>query len=652
MLINPLARQRICWLFLFFIAALPCKADTLTLRPGAQAVQKVELTNYLTAWEDPSRSSDTSTVNNHRALFVPVHQLQQQTATSFYWLRMPISNETGATANLMLSFSSLTLVDVYLYHNNQCILHKQAGAFRERSAIVPYDGRLFSSLIFQPGQSYELLIKVYHSKGYMPVFNFTLQQKEPFLQQLHQRRLIDAFAQGAVCLFFVYALVSWAVSRFRPYLWLLCYIGGIGMYGICTGGYLIEWAFPHQPPMGWLFNLVFVHLGSLGIYMLMMDFWQMKLHNPILYNVGRMLVIELGVLSLAGVCINYFTGNFQLVNTINLWLSVFPLSFITASLWLCWRRLTTAQRYLAYGLLLFFGSAIYVLLSSALLKERSLLSAPYVSNFTTLAVFLLFATGLKEDLRQHEIDKHAVLEELNRLQQFQNAILEKKVENRTSELSISNRHLKEQQALLADRNTKIETLINELNHRVKNNLQLLYGLSSLQVPMVNDEAAREIMRGNMGKIKAMMLVNEKLFRFEEQSAVHVREFTTELADHLQRIYDSKGKIRILQDIGSGIQLQGKQALSFGLILAELLTNSFKYAFPEHRDPTIRITMQVADKDTVQFIYADNGRGMDHLEQEKQVTMGISLVHDLARQMNGKINVTNGLGLTYQFLIPV
>jgi two-component sensor histidine kinase len=652
MLTTPSARQLICWLFFLFIAALPCKADTLTLRPGAQAAQKIKLNDYLSVWEDPSRSSDTAIVNKHQALFVPADQLQQQEATSYYWLRMPIKNGTDTTANLILSFSSLTLVDVYLYQKDQCILHKQAGAFRARKYIVPYDGRLFTSLIFQPGQSYELLIRVHHTKGYSPVFNFTLQQKEPFIQHLHQLKLIDAWSQGAVCLFFVYALVSWAVSRYRPYLWLLCYIGGIGLYGISTGGYLIEWVFPHHPPTGWLFNLVFVHLGSLGIYMLMMDFWQMKLYNPILYNVGRMLVIELGVVSLAGVCINYLTGNFVLVNTINLWLSVFPFSFITASLWLCWRRLTPAQRYLAYGLLLFFASAIYVVFSSALLKERSLLIAPYVSNFTTLAVFLLFATGLKEDLRQHEIDKHAALEELNRLQQFQNAILERKVEDRTSELSISNRHLKEQQALLADRNTKIETLINELNHRVKNNLQLLYGLSSLQVPMVNDEAAREIMRGNMGKIKAMMLVNEKLFRFEEQSSVHVREFTTELADHLQRIYDGKGKIRILQDIGSGIQLQGKQALSFGLILAELLTNSFKYAFPDHHDPAIRITMQVADKHTMQFTYADNGRGIDHLEHEKHVTMGISLVHDLARQMNGQITVTNGHGLTYQFLIPV
>ncbi|WP_315816190.1 sensor histidine kinase [Paraflavitalea speifideaquila] len=170
--------------------------------------------------------------------------------------------------------------------------------------------------------------------------------------------------------------------------------------------------------------------------------------------------------------------------------------------------------------------------------------------------------------------------------------------------------------------------------------------------MVNDEASREILKGNMGKIKAMMLVNEKLFRYEEQFSVHVHEFTTELADHLQRIYDSKGRIRIQQNISAGIQLQGKQALSFGLILSELLTNSYKYAFTDHHDPVINISMQAVDEHSMLFTYSDNGSGIDHARQEKPVTMGISLVHDLTRQMNGKITVSNGYGLTYQLLIPV
>lgn len=653
MSITPFARQQLLLLLFIIIATLPCRADTLTLRSTAQTAQKIELTKYLSVWEDPAQTSDTAIANNNRAQFIPVDSIQQQSPISFYWLRVPVRNGLGTVAEMMLSFSSLTFVDVYLYQGNRCLLHKQAGAFRERKYIAPNDGRLYTLLTLQPGQSYELLLKVHHTKHYRPVFNFSLRHKDAFLQHLYKLKLIDAWSQGAVCIFLVYALLSWLVSRFRPYLWLLCYMTGIGLYGIGTGGYLIEWFFPEHPVTGWLFNISFVHLGSFGIYMLLMDFWQMKQYNPILYKIGKILVVELIVLTITGLCIDYFTGNFNLANNINLWSFILPFSFITISLWTCWPRLTRAQRYMAYGLLLFFVAGVFIVLSSAILREKSLQTAPYISNFTTLAIFLLFATGLKEELRQHEIDKHAALKELNRLQQHQNAILEKKVEDRTSELSISNRRLIEQKALLADRNTKIETLINELNHRVKNNLQLLYGLTSLQVPAVSDEVSREILRGNMGKIKAMMLVNEKLFRFEEQTPVQVQEFATELAEHLQRIYDSKGSIRILQEVAGNIQLHGKQALSFGLILSELLTNSFKYAFTNHRwDPTIRIMIYPVNDHTIQFIYSDNGKGIDQGESEKHVTMGVFLIHDLVRQMNGKVTVENGHGLTYQFLIPV
>ncbi|MBO9635577.1 MAG: sensor histidine kinase, partial [Chitinophagaceae bacterium] len=231
------------------------------------------------------------------------------------------------------------------------------------------------------------------------------------------------------------------------------------------------------------------------------------------------------------------------------------------------------------------------------------------------------------------------------------ALLEKEVEDRTSELQISNNRLTEQTALLADRNTKIETLINEINHRVKNNLQLLYSLISLQVPSIADSTSREILKGNLGKIKAMMLVNQKLFRFDEGSSVNVDDFTTELTVHLQKIYDHKGRIRILQQVEKGIMLHGKLTLSFGLILSELLTNSFKYAFADHESPEISIKVENMDHGIV-FVYSDNGAGMEPKKPHERMTMGVSLIHDLARQMNGKLEVSNHNGLTYEFQIPV
>ncbi|NML21281.1 hypothetical protein HHL16_10380 [Pseudoflavitalea sp. G-6-1-2] len=623
-----------CCLLLF----LSMRADTLHIRTYTPDGEPIALLPYFRGWEDVSKQTDTMQLYARSGNFAQLASLEKQSRTSNYWLSTDLVNETGTTANMVLAFTSLTYVDVYLYENGQNVLHKLTGHFRNSEYIAPGDGRLFVQLHFKPGVHYRLILKVYHSKHYEPVFNFVLQPKDAYITQQHRRELVDAWCQGGVLLFFIYAISSWLVSRFRPYLWLACFIAGIGLYGMASGGYLIEWFFPHNAPTGWLFNIVFAHLGSFGIYMLMIDFWKLKRFNPMLYKLGVVLIIELILITSVGFVINLRTGNFNLTNSINLSSFPLPLGFMCASIWVCWKRLTPPQRYLGYGLLLFFVAAAFTVLNSALIHEKSLQTTSFLSNFTTLAVFLLFATGLKEELRQHEIGKNAALEELNQLQQHQNALLEKKVEDRTSEL--------------ADRNTKIETLINELNHRVKNNLQLLYSFISLQLPSISDGHAREMLRGNLGKIKAMMLVNQKLFRFDEGSAVLVSDFTTELSTHLQSIYDSRGRIRFVFELDEHIQLQGKSALSFGLILSELLTNSFKYAFADHPDPEIRIAVSYADAQSIRFEYADNGAGMDIDEPGQRITMGVSLVQDLTRQINGKLSVSSHQGLQYQILIPV
>jgi len=238
------------------------------------------------------------------------------------------------------------------------------------------------------------------------------------------------------------------------------------------------------------------------------------------------------------------------------------------------------------------------------------------------------------------------------LQKHQNSILEKKVEERTEELRISNKRLVNQKHQLAERNSKIETLINELNHRVKNNLQLLYSLISLQLPLVKDGVAREILKGNIGKIRAMMLVNQKLVGFERGQTVGLCEFVTELGSHLQKIYDTGEKTRIRQDIPAAIRLSDKHMLSFGLILSELFTNTFKHAFKDQPDACIEVRATTVDDRTLQFVYADNGTGILNDDSSEKFTMGIPLIRDLTRQLNGEMTIASEKGLCYSFTIPV
>ena len=640
------------WLFLAGFLLGFGQADGRTITTPLLAGQRLSLQPWFSALEDAAGIATAGDLIRRPNAFVPLDSLPKGNPVSYYWLRTDIHTGDVDDPGEVLAFTNLTFVEVFLYEDGSLITHRLTGAFRPASQLIDDDRRFYSILPLEKNKTYTLLIRVHHTKHYQPVFDFEMLPKRQYFDALRTKLLTDAALIGAVALFFVYTFLSWLVSRFRPYLWLLLFIGGIGCYVIGTGGYWIDWFSPEHPAAAWLFNIHFLHAGTIGLYFLVADFWRLKKDFPKLYTWVRFVPVVMVTSSVISFCIDYFTGNYSLANLLTVLVNPLMLVCVTAVLYTCWPRLSPPQRYLAYGILLSVAAGLYLGINAVVTHERTLSSISLVGACLVLTVFLLFSTGLNEEMRHHEVAKQAVLEELNRLQQYQNSNLEKRVEERTEQLHISNRRLQNQKHLLAERNTKIELLINELNHRVKNNLQLLYSLLSLQLPMVSHSASRDILMGNIGKIRAMMLVNDKLFNFEKGRSIGLCEFILELAVHLQKIYDNKEKTRILQEIPSELRLSDKHTLSFGLILSELFTNTFKHAFRDHPDPCIRVQAVVTDDRMLNFTYSDNGVGIPEDSTPEKFTMGIPLIKDLTRQMNGQMTISGDKGLSYFFTIPV
>lgn len=616
------------------------------------AGQRLSLQPWSTALEDPKGSATPEDLFHRPEAFTPLASFPKGSPVSYYWLRTAFRTNDVNDPGSVLSFSHLTFVDVYLYDDSSLITHRLAGAFRPEHEFAEGDGRFFCELPLEKNHNYTLLIRVHHTKYYQPQFDFELLPKHEYFAARRTKESIDTALFGAICILFVYSLLSWIVSRFRPYLWLLMSISGIGCYAISSSGYWIEWFAPEHPATAWLLNPQFLYLGLLGLYLLVVDFWQLRTDFPKVYAWMRWVPALLALRSLAAFGIDYFTGNYHVAGLIDRATHPLMLLVVGYTLYACWPRLNPARRYLAYGLVMLCASGLFLTISIIINQERSLHTVSTVGNFFNLAIFLIFATGLKEEMRRHELAKQAALEELNRLQQHQNSLLERRVEERTEALRVSNKRLQNQKYQLAERNTKIETLINELHHRVKNNLQLLYSLLSLQLPIVKDGISRDILKGNIGKIRAMMLVNEKLFNFEKGRNISLCEFITELAVHLQKIYDIRERTRILQDIPAGISLSDKHTLSFGLILSELFTNTFKHAFKDHPDPCICVRAVEVNEHLLEFNYSDNGVGIPAGDSTEKFTMGIPLIKDLTRQMNGQMSITGEEGLHYSFTIPV
>jgi two-component sensor histidine kinase len=204
---------------------------------------------------------------------------------------------------------------------------------------------------------------------------------------------------------------------------------------------------------------------------------------------------------------------------------------------------------------------------------------------------------------------------------------------------------------LAKRNEEKIILVNEIHHRVKNNLQLLYGLAKLQLPTITDEKARDLWQKNLSQLKAMSLVNEKLYNTEGVTSVVLSDFIAEILGHFKQIQGINGVPDIKTDIVDNLTVSADFAVPFGLILSELITNSYKYAFNEGIS-AIFINVSNKDKNAILFSYTDSGKMADTAILLKKKTGGSALIRDLVRQLQGTLIISNENNLKYNFALPI
>ncbi|MDQ8003754.1 MAG: 7TM diverse intracellular signaling domain-containing protein [Pedobacter sp.] len=584
---------------------------------------------------------DKDNLYHPEALFANPHQFQKidqfkpSENDHAFWLLTTF--KAGANTEAIVSFRHLTFAELYFRADtpNAPLSHRKAGAFRPLNKIHSTDSRFHFSIDLAKDVTYQLLIKSTHVKKYEPIFDFQLNNKNDFLAAKTKSEFIDFWLQGASVLLILYVLLSWLSTKYRPYLWLALFASGFYLYDIALNRYLIDWFFPNHPQSSWLSIQTFLHIGLLGLFLLIIDSWNLKAKNQQLYKYGKVLIVAIILLSITSFIINYLTLNYNLTTKINILFSFIPITYATYTVCKLWKQLDKQERYLAYGLALYFSATLFFNITISIWGEKLYLLTPIASKVISISVVLLFLTGLNARLRQNEKDKLHYLNELNLLQKHQNEILERNVTVRTEELN--------------QRNERIETLMNELNHRVKNNLQLLYSLNSLQLSSVIEPSTLHVLKDNIARIKAMMLVNDSLNPLIDATphSKSLKEFISEIAAHSKRMFLDKQNVEIDLAIDEDLILDSKTGLSLGLIVSELITNSFKHAFAAHQSPKIHISISSKIENWV-LSYSDNGVGITNATNNG---FGISLINDLTRQLKGNVKLTDHNGLNYTFNFP-
>lgn len=196
-----------------------------------------------------------------------------------------------------------------------------------------------------------------------------------------------------------------------------------------------------------------------------------------------------------------------------------------------------------------------------------------------------------------------------------------------------------------------ETLLKEIHHRVKNNLQIITSILNLQIRKTDDPTIIEALKDSQSRVRSMALVHEHLYKGKDFAHIDLGNYIQALAMGLFQSYEAaKQGIRFDLNIRD-IYVDINTSVPLGLMCNELITNSLKYAFREKKDGKISITA-TEDPQALTFIVADNGTGMpEGITLENQTSLGLRLVSLLTSQIKGTVVIDRTEGTKFVFTIP-
>ncbi|MDG1333278.1 MAG: histidine kinase dimerization/phosphoacceptor domain -containing protein [Crocinitomicaceae bacterium] len=217
------------------------------------------------------------------------------------------------------------------------------------------------------------------------------------------------------------------------------------------------------------------------------------------------------------------------------------------------------------------------------------------------------------------------------------ANLEKKVEESTRELRRSVEELQESNAQIEQKNKENETLLKEIHHRVKNNLQVVMSLLNLHADRLSDSVEQQVFRDCQNRINSMSIVHEQLYQKGDLSRINAKEYVEEICNELFYSYKLSDTMTVKLNLDECF-FNIEKSVPFGLILNELIVNVLKHVFSNGSNGLVSISLK-EHPNSIFLDVSDNGAGFD--TGQERSTMGLDLIEALTEQVDGVFLITSG-----------
>lgn len=202
--------------------------------------------------------------------------------------------------------------------------------------------------------------------------------------------------------------------------------------------------------------------------------------------------------------------------------------------------------------------------------------------------------------------------------------------------------------LLQKQNTEKEFLLKEIHHRVKNNLEIVSSLLSLQSAQIEDPNVLNAMEQSQQRVHSMGMIHQKLYLGENMATIEMKDYFINLSEYIINSFGKDSHVTMALEMEK-FELDVDMAIPIGLIVNELITNSLKYAFPDDRKGKIQLSLK-GKEDLIILEVIDNGVGMQLSKEAVGTGFGTKLIALLVKQLDGKMELqtTEGTSVFISF----
>jgi two-component system, sensor histidine kinase LadS len=594
-------------IYLLFLFISLAKADIINIEtntPYQEILSKSEI--YI----DPSKKLSINDITQLSQEF----QKNTHTRLSYgyspnfnVWIKFSLKNNTNKPIRKIVEYANPLTTHLEFFDPKNSKSYKD-GLFQInqlRKSVNPY-----FEITLQPNE-----LKTYYLKASSEITTMIIKLKlyntQSFFNKELEHQSVLQFFFGAMSILALYNFFIWLFTRDISYLFYVLYLIGIILHHLIYIGIGASYLYSQQYLTYIItYASILVTSPALALGLFTKYFLRIKQY-PKLNNILTSLLI----LTTISAIFFLFPNNIGQYRNFLPSLLLIYLMFIT---FYSFYKKNRQARFIAFAWVLFASSGLFMYLSSVGIIDI-FNTFPYFIEFTLIIEAIVFSIALSDKINHLQKERDHINQTLITQQKTEKKRLSLEVQEKTKKLNIALQHQTD--------------LLKELNHRVKNNMQTIISLIRLQTDEIEDENTKDAFVTIQNRIKAMSYLHELLYKQVDVATIPTYEYFDILVDNLLNSYelDVKVKFNIQTD------LEVEQAISCGLILNELVINSFKYAFDETiDDPEIFIELY-KEGESYYFNIYDNGIGYDNINSKN--SFGLVLVSTLVEgHLEGTINI--------------